>query len=204
MRRHKYFKSKNTKAEGPQGRPAKCPQMDSRGFASPARMVCRIPCIHACLHVCYACALHTCRAGRRGSDTTWGLAAWRPHTPLPSCVNAKGTEGCEPHTGHENPGQVPASTAAAHIQEDSDCFVRLHCNLDLAIRHVAYTHGDALRLKIQRSGHSLGVQWLGLGAFTAWPRVQSLVRELRSRKPPRGTKKKEKKSKQEPIACADP
>ena len=30
------------------------------------------------------------------------------------------------------------------------------------------------------SGNSLVVQWLGLGAFTAGPGVQSLVRELRS------------------------
>ena len=32
-------------------------------------------------------------------------------------------------------------------------------------------------------GTSLEVQWLGLGAFTVWPKVQSLVRELRSHKP---------------------
>ena len=32
-------------------------------------------------------------------------------------------------------------------------------------------------------GSSLAVQWLGLRAFTAVARVQSLVRELRSRKP---------------------
>ena len=31
-------------------------------------------------------------------------------------------------------------------------------------------------------GHSLAVQWLELGAFTARARVQSLVRELRSHK----------------------
>ena len=30
--------------------------------------------------------------------------------------------------------------------------------------------------------NSLAVQWLGLGAFTAMTRVQSLVRELKSRK----------------------
>ena len=39
-------------------------------------------------------------------------------------------------------------------------------------------------------GHSLAVQWLGLGAFTAGARVQSLVGELRSRKPHDVAKKK--------------
>ena len=34
----------------------------------------------------------------------------------------------------------------------------------------------------QISGNSLALQWLGLGAFTAGAWVQSLVRELRSRK----------------------
>ena len=34
-----------------------------------------------------------------------------------------------------------------------------------------------------RSRHSLVVQWLGFGAFTAGAQVQSLVRELRSHKP---------------------
>ena len=34
-----------------------------------------------------------------------------------------------------------------------------------------------------RMGNSLAVQWLGLGAFTARAQVQSLVGELRSRKP---------------------
>ena len=43
----------------------------------------------------------------------------------------------------------------------------------------------------QRSkGNSLAVQWLGLHAFTAMPRVQSLVGELRSRKPGDVAKKK--------------
>ena len=32
-------------------------------------------------------------------------------------------------------------------------------------------------------GDSLAVQWLGLGTFTAVAQVQSLVGELRSRKP---------------------
>ena len=46
-----------------------------------------------------------------------------------------------------------------------------------------------------RRGNSLAVQWLGVGTFTARAWVQSLVRELRSRKPQKGAaKKKEKKS----------
>ena len=47
------------------------------------------------------------------------------------------------------------------------------------------------------SGNSLAVQWLGLGAVTAGPGVQSLVRELRSRKPCSSAKKKKKKEKEE-------
>ena len=43
------------------------------------------------------------------------------------------------------------------------------------------------------SGNSLAVQWLGLGAFTAGVQVQSLIRELRSRKPHHVAKKKKKK-----------
>ena len=43
------------------------------------------------------------------------------------------------------------------------------------------------------TGNSLAVQWLGLGAFTAVAQVQSLVRELRSCKPPNAAKKKQKK-----------
>ena len=39
------------------------------------------------------------------------------------------------------------------------------------------------------TGNSLTVQWLGLGAFTAVAWVQSLVGELRSRKPHSATKK---------------
>ena len=44
--------------------------------------------------------------------------------------------------------------------------------------------------KSQRGGNSLGVQWLGLHAFTARGRVQSLVGELRSHKLCSGAKKK--------------
>ena len=40
-------------------------------------------------------------------------------------------------------------------------------------------------------GNSLAVQWLGLGAFTARARVQSLVGKLRSCKPRDGPKKME-------------
>ena len=39
-------------------------------------------------------------------------------------------------------------------------------------------------------GNALVVQWLGLGAVTATAQVQSLVGELRSRKPQGTTKKK--------------
>ena len=43
--------------------------------------------------------------------------------------------------------------------------------------------GNCLTLRTKSWwGTSLAVQWLGLGAFTAVARVQSLVRELRSRK----------------------
>ena len=38
----------------------------------------------------------------------------------------------------------------------------------------------------------MAVQWLGLGAFTAGARVQSLVRKLRSRVPSGSAKKKKK------------
>ena len=44
-----------------------------------------------------------------------------------------------------------------------------------------------------RRGNSLAVQWLGVGTFTARAWVQSLVRELRSRKPQKGAAKKKKK-----------
>ena len=47
--------------------------------------------------------------------------------------------------------------------------------------------------------NSLAVQWLGLGAFTAMARVQSLVRELTSRKPRSTAKKKKKNSKNSAI-----
>ena len=43
------------------------------------------------------------------------------------------------------------------------------------------------------SGHSLAVQWLGLSAFTAMARVQSLVRELKSHKLSGADQKKKKK-----------
>ena len=43
--------------------------------------------------------------------------------------------------------------------------------------------GGALSQPLGPGGNSLAVQWLGLGAFTAGVRVQSLVEELRSRKP---------------------
>ena len=44
--------------------------------------------------------------------------------------------------------------------------------------------------KVKRTaGNSLAVQWLGLGAFTAVARVQSLAGELRSCKPCGMTKK---------------
>ena len=36
--------------------------------------------------------------------------------------------------------------------------------------------------KRKTPGNSLAVQWLGLGASTAWAQVRSLVREPRSRK----------------------
>ena len=39
-------------------------------------------------------------------------------------------------------------------------------------------------------GNSLAIHWLGLGAFTAGGQVQSLVGELRTRKPYGTTKKK--------------
>ena len=38
------------------------------------------------------------------------------------------------------------------------------------------------KIKIRTLGNSLAVQWLGLTAFSAVARVQSLVRELRSHK----------------------
>ena len=44
-----------------------------------------------------------------------------------------------------------------------------------------------------KDGSSLEVQWLGLCAFTAGDRVQSLVRELRSHKSCDMAKKKRKK-----------
>ena len=43
-------------------------------------------------------------------------------------------------------------------------------------------------------GNSLAVQWLELGAFTARPWVQSLVRELRSHKLRGMAEKKKKKT----------
>ena len=47
-----------------------------------------------------------------------------------------------------------------------------------------------------RTGSSLAVQWLGLCAFTELrPRVQSLVRELKSRKPQGRQKKKKTREK---------
>ena len=48
-------------------------------------------------------------------------------------------------------------------------------------------------LRIKFLGNSLAVQWLGLGTFTAVAQVQSLVRELRSRKPQSVATKKRKK-----------
>ena len=48
--------------------------------------------------------------------------------------------------------------------------------------------------KRKSTGNSLAVQWLGLGAFTAWPWVQSLVWELISCKPCSIAKKKKKKT----------
>ena len=42
-------------------------------------------------------------------------------------------------------------------------------------------------------GNSMVVQWLGLGAFTARPQVQSLVGELRSCKPGSMAKKRERR-----------
>ena len=47
--------------------------------------------------------------------------------------------------------------------------------------------------KKKNQGHSLAIQWLGLSAFTAVAKVQSLVRELRSHKL-HGTAGKKKKS----------
>ena len=49
-------------------------------------------------------------------------------------------------------------------------------------------------LKMKVIGNSLAVQWLGLNAFTATARVQSLVGELRSRNP-RGTAEKRERKK---------
>ena len=40
-----------------------------------------------------------------------------------------------------------------------------------------------IKLYLQKQGNSLTVQWLGLSAFTAVARLQSLVEELRSSKP---------------------
>ena len=47
------------------------------------------------------------------------------------------------------------------------------------------------------AGNSLVDRWLGLGAFTATAQVQSLVGELRSRKPCGKAKKKKKKEEEE-------
>ena len=47
-------------------------------------------------------------------------------------------------------------------------------------------------LKCTCFGSSLVVQWLGLSAFTAVARVQSLVGQLRSHKPSGEAKKKKK------------
>ena len=49
--------------------------------------------------------------------------------------------------------------------------------------------------RIRKLGNSLAVRWLGLHAFTAVARVQSLVGEIRSHKPQGTAKKKEKKRK---------
>ena len=58
-------------------------------------------------------------------------------------------------------------------------------------REIKWQCGAAI--KIQRTGNSLGLQWLGLGAFTLpWPVVQSLVGELRSLKLHSMAKKKKK------------
>ena len=50
--------------------------------------------------------------------------------------------------------------------------------------------------KKRELGSSLAVQWLGLGAFTAGARVQSLVRELGSRKPRSMAKRKKKRERE--------
>ena len=47
-------------------------------------------------------------------------------------------------------------------------------------------------LRLEKFGSSLAVQWLGLGAFTARARDQSLIMELRSRKLSCTAKKEDK------------
>ena len=49
------------------------------------------------------------------------------------------------------------------------------------------------RAKERSRRNSLAVKWLGLSAFTALARVQSLVAELRSHKPPGAAKKQKQK-----------
>ena len=54
-----------------------------------------------------------------------------------------------------------------------------------------YMHQQCSSQEWNEGGNSLVAQWLALGAFTAVAWIQSLVRELRSCKPPRGGKPKE-------------
>ena len=63
---------------------------------------------------------------------------------------------------------------------------------------VALTNSISVLLKKKREpGNSLVAQWLGLGVFTAVDGVQSLVGELRWRKPLGVGKKNEKRKKKE-------
>ena len=76
---------------------------------------------------------------------------------------------------------------------------RIHVEGNFKVLFLLVT--NSLRHSIQ-TGHSLVVQWLGLGASTAVKTVQSLVGELRSRKPYNEAKKKKNTSLAELSKCS--
>ena len=70
-------------------------------------------------------------------------------------------------------------------------YLALFCLLLKYLKSICYASFSFHYFSLKNvTGNSLAVQWLGLGAFTAGARVGSLVREVRSCKPPSAGKKK--------------
>ena len=157
--------------------------------------------------------LSSCHLKWKNSMTTCGcqLLSWPPLIPASwgscPCVISflRGTEACE-WAWKQIPFPQPCPNQ--DFEWDHNPSQQLDCNL---MRYAGpktptwavpnfVTHRSCkiiivCCLKLLSLGNSLAVQWLGLSAFTAGARVQSLVRELRSHQPHGEAKKRKKTTK---------